>query len=206
MEPEAAKALNDTTRQVKAALREQIRAEVKKLTTAERAEASLLACALLEKQAVWREARAILFYAPLAGEVDLWQLLLDSLAAGKTVALPRYNGEQNNYAAALIGDAARDIETGQFGVREPRAECASIALKRLDLLLVPGVAFDLDGGRVGRGRGFYDRLLSGFDGVACGVAFDQQIVARVPSEPHDARLKCIVTPTRWQFVTDRARL
>lgn len=187
-------------------LREQVRAELKKLTAAERAQAALQACALLEQQTVWREARAILFYAPLAGELDLWQLLQDSLAAGKTVALPRFDAEQNSYAAALIQDAAQDIQTGQFGVREPRPECASVALNRLDLLLVPGVAFDRDGGRVGRGRGFYDRLLSGFDGVACGVAFDQQIVARVPSEPHDARLKCILTPTRWQYVTDRARL
>jgi 5-formyltetrahydrofolate cyclo-ligase len=65
------------------------------------------------------------------------------------------------------------------------------------LILVPGVAFDLRGGRLGRGRGYYDRLLSGLQGYRCGVAFDEQIVDRVPLEPHDASLNCILTPSRW---------
>ena len=74
-------------------------------------------------------------------------------------------------------------------------------LNRLDLVLVPGVAFDLNGRRLGRGKGYYDRLLAEFEGWTCGVAFDQQVVEAVPSEPHDMRLTCLVTPTRWQFVT-----
>ena len=90
-------------------------------------------------------------------------------------------------------------------MREPREHCAALALNRLDFVLVPGVAFDLDGRRLGRGKGYYDRLLATVTGAACGVAFDRQIVPRVPSEPHDARLNCILTPTRWQLVTGRAR-
>jgi 5-formyltetrahydrofolate cyclo-ligase len=205
MESETANELNQDARQAKAALRERIRAELKKLTAAECADASVRACDLLRKQAVWAQAGAILFYAPLADEPDLWPLLTEALAAGKTVALPRFEGEQNHYAAALIRDPMRDIRPGRFGVREPVADCPGVELNRLDLMLVPGVAFDLDGGRVGRGRGYYDRLLSEFAGVACGVAFDEQIVARVPREPHDARLNCLLTPTRWRLVTGRAR-
>jgi len=72
---------------------------------------------------------------------------------------------------------------------------------RLDLALVPGVAFDLNGHRLGRGKGYYDRLLAMLTGPACGVAFDQQIVSQVPNEPHDVRLSCILTPTRWHDVT-----
>ncbi|MBP9903534.1 MAG: 5-formyltetrahydrofolate cyclo-ligase, partial [Verrucomicrobia bacterium] len=70
-------------------------------------------------------------------------------------------------------------------------------LNRLDLVLVPGVAFDPRGGRLGRGQGYYDRLLAGVRGTKCGVAFDEQIVDAVPVGPLDIRLNCILTPTRW---------
>jgi 5-formyltetrahydrofolate cyclo-ligase len=65
------------------------------------------------------------------------------------------------------------------------------------LVLVPGVAFDLRGRRLGRGKGFYDRLLADAGGLKCGVAFDEQIVTEIPVEPHDVSVDCILTPTRW---------
>ncbi len=185
----------------KAALRAQVRGELKKMTPAERTAASLRACARLEEQSLWREAKSILFYAPLPDEVDLWQLLVDALAAGKTVLLPRFEPEHGHYVACHIRDAARDLSPGQFGIREPLASCEKILLNQLDLILVPGLAFDLKGHRLGRGRGFYDRLLAVLHGPTCGVAFDQQIVSAIPVEPHDLRLNCILTPTRWQCDT-----
>ena len=66
-----------------------------------------------------------------------------------------------------------------------------------DLILVPGVAFDLHGRRLGRGKGFYDQLLAAVRGTTCGVAFEQQMVREVPVEPHDIHLNSILTPTRW---------
>jgi 5-formyltetrahydrofolate cyclo-ligase len=59
------------------------------------------------------------------------------------------------------------------------------------------VAFDLHGRRLGRGKGFYDRLLARTRGTKCGVAFDEQIVAKITVEPHDAQVNCLLTPTRW---------
>ncbi len=185
----------------KTSLRAQVRAELKKMSPAERASASLQACARLEQQPLWRAAQAILFYAPIDGELDIWPLLVDSLASGKTVLLPRFIPEQNLYVACQIKDAARDLQTGQFGVREPLASCEKNLLNHLDLILVPGIAFDLSGHRLGRGKGFYDRLLAALQGPTCGVAFDQQIVSQIPVEPHDMRLNCILTPTRWQCET-----
>ena len=67
----------------------------------------------------------------------------------------------------------------------------------LDVVLVPGVAFDLGGRRLGRGAGYYDRLLTGVRGTTCGVAFDEQISGELPVEPHDVHVNCILTPTRW---------
>jgi 5-formyltetrahydrofolate cyclo-ligase len=184
--------------QAKAVLREQVRAELKKMSPAERAAASIQACVRLEEQTIWRDAQSILFYAPLPEELDLWRLLLDANADGKAVLLPRFDPEQNQYVTCHIKDVERDLQPGPFGIREPLPTCTKNVLNQLDLILVPGLAFDLNGHRLGRGKGFYDRLLAMHHGPTCGVAFDQQIVSAVPVEPHDLRLNCILTPTRWQ--------
>ena len=123
---------------------------------------------------------------------------MDALATGKTVALPKYDRDKGHYGAAVIKDLA-ELETGHFRILEPQSHCAPLPLNRLDFMLVPGVAFDWNGRRLGRGRGYYDRLLAEFHGWTCGVAFDEQIVEAVPGEPHDMRLTCLVTPTRWQI-------
>jgi len=191
---------NTANQHAKAALRAGMRAKLKGMSAAERAVASLQACALLEQQPIWQKAQSILFYAPLPEEPDIWQLLLDALAAGKTVLLPRFSPEHMGYVACHIKDAAQDIRPGQYGIREPGDACAKISLNRLDLILVPGIAFDLNGRRLGRGKGFYDQLLSVTHGPTCGVAFDQQIVGQIPVEPHDICLNCILTPTRWNCI------
>lgn len=185
----------------KAALRAQIRAALKQMPPAEREAESRKACALLETQPLWREAQSVLFYAPLPEELDVWPLLEKALAAGKKVLLPRFLPEKNDYAACHIHDPVKDLRTGKFGIREPQENCERNSLNRLDLLLVPGIGFDLEGHRLGRGRGFYDRLLAVMQGPACGVAFDQQIVGVIPGEPHDMRLNGILTPTRWRYET-----
>src|ERR1700753_1227477 len=89
--------------------RTELRAAWKTLSAADRAAASLQLCALLEKQTVWQSARTILFFAPLADEPDIWPLLADSLAAGKTVLLPRFELEHGHYVAAHITDIERDL-------------------------------------------------------------------------------------------------
>jgi 5-formyltetrahydrofolate cyclo-ligase len=183
----------------KNALRAQIRAGLKRMPLERRVAASVEACARLAEQAVWQKAQSILFYAPLPEELDVWPLLMTALAAGRTVSLPRFDAEQKNYVACHIRDAARDLREGQFGILEPGELCPRISLNRLDLILVPGIAFDLNGYRLGRGKGHYDRLLAEAGGPTCGVAFDEQIVSQIPTEPHDVRLNCILTPTRWQY-------
>jgi 5-formyltetrahydrofolate cyclo-ligase len=186
--------------ELKAALRAHVRLELQKLSSDERTVASARVCARLEQQAVWKQAHSILFYAPLPDEPDVWPLLAVGLSIGKTIALPRFVPEQNLYVACLIRDPARDLHGGQFGVREPNDPCPQVPLNRLDFILLPGVGFDLNGRRLGRGKGFYDQWLADHHGTMCGVAFDQQIVSKIPVEPHDIRLSCILTPTRWQVV------
>ena len=181
----------------KTALRQSIRARLQAMTSEQRTLASEQACSLLEKQTVWKNASTIFFYAPLPKELDIWPLVRDSVAAGKTAALPRFDPATQRYVSCQIQDIAKDLSHGQFGIREPSGHCIAVPPNRLDLILVPGVAFDSHGRRLGRGKGFYDQLLESVRGTTCGVAFDEQIVESVPVEPHDVHLNCILTPTRW---------
>lgn len=184
-------------REAKAALRKQVGMLTKALSAAARGGASVQACALLEQQTVWRAARSILFFAPLPEELDVWPLLMTAFSAGKAIALPRFISEENAYIACGVRDLDRDLQAGHFGIREPTEQCAPLSSNRIDLILVPGVAFDLEGRRLGRGKGYYDQLLTTVRGKMCGVGFDEQIVPEVPIEPHDVRLDYILTPTRW---------
>ena len=181
----------------KGILRKEIRARLAALAQEQRAMASKQASTLLEKQAVWKNAGLVFFYAPIPEEIDIWPLLGDALAGGKTVALPRFDPTTQRYVACQIQDVAKDLNHGQFGIREAGAHCIAVPPNRLDLVLVPGVAFDLQGRRLGRGKGFYDQMLASVRGTTCGVAFDEQIVEAIPVEPHDVHLNCILTPTRW---------
>jgi 5-formyltetrahydrofolate cyclo-ligase len=185
----------------KAEWRRCLRAVVQGLSQAERDEASARARDLLRRQKEWQRAQAILFYAPKAGELDLAPLLEEALQAGKAVALPRFASESGTYQAFEISDYKGDCAPGKFGIREPGAHCRPMSLKRLDLALAPGLGFDVSGCRLGRGQGFYDRLLAGIAGAKCGVAFDQQVVGRLPAQRHDASMNFILTPTRWLEVS-----
>jgi 5-formyltetrahydrofolate cyclo-ligase len=153
---------------------------------------------LLRQQAVWRGAQCILFYAPLPGEIDLTPLFGEALAAGKTPALPGFIAETGVYDAFVVRHLTDDCAPGKFGVAEPKSGCARLPLNRLDFVLAPGVGFDSTGHRLGRGQGFYDRLLATITAVKCGVAFDLQMVERIPAEAHDVRMNCLLTPTRWR--------
>jgi len=186
-----------TMRDLKAALRSSVRKKLKAISPAQRETYSSRARTILEQQPIWQQAQTILFFAPMPDELDIWPSLPVALAAGKQVSLPRFVSDTNSYVACEIKIPDTDLTFGKFGICEPTATCPQFPLNRLDLILVPGVAFDLHGRRLGRGRGFYDQLLAAVRGKTCGVAFDEQIVTDIPVEPHDVLLNCILTPSRW---------
>ena len=179
---------------LKKAIRAAKRSLLKSVTPEARAAASLAVCGHLRRQPAWREARSILFYSPLLDELDIQPLIEETLAEGKLAALPRYDPETGCYGASLISGAAVNLSPGQFGIPEPHPAAPPLPLNQLDFILVPGLAFDLFGARLGRGRGFYDRLLAGVRGVKCGLGFDEQIEPELPLETHDILLDCLVAP------------
>ena len=182
---------------LKTELRSCLRAELKALATDARTSATAELRARISASAAWQNARAVLLFFPVPSEPDISPLLANALAAGKLLALLRFNAVTNAYEAVRVIDPVRELAIGPFQVREPVAACPVVPLNRLDLALVPGLGFDARGHRLGRGKGHYDRLLAGFTGMKIGVAFDFQIVTEVPREAHDIALHAVVTPTRW---------
>jgi 5-formyltetrahydrofolate cyclo-ligase len=189
--------METSAQEAKAALRAEARKRLKQFLPGQRQAASSKLCALLAEQTPWKEARCVLLFAPLPDEPDIWPMLAAALGDGKVVGLPRFDEAGNDYVAGRVQDPATELKPGKFGIREPGDHCEQMPLKRLDLILVPGVAFDLRGGRLGRGKGIYDRLLAAASGMSCGVTFDEQIVGEIPVAAHDIRVNCILTPTRW---------
>ncbi|MGH8022033.1 MAG: 5-formyltetrahydrofolate cyclo-ligase [Limisphaerales bacterium] len=153
-------------------------------------------CALLRAHPFFQAARSILFFASLPAEPDLWPLLSETLAGKKLVALPCFDPDRQSYQPRHVTDVRVGILSGKFGIREPPDSCVAIPTNELELVLVPGVAFGMDGHRLGRGKGYYDRLLQNFTGRKIGVAFDEQLVEAVPSAENDVRMDLIMTPTR----------
>ena len=162
-------------------LREKMKAAVR--NTAGKALASQLIRRHLQNSALWEEAQVVFGFIALPGEPD-W--LGDYSPENKLMGFPRI-GEQGT----LSFHCGTAFEVGALGVRQPTGGAVAPSP---DLVLVPGLAFDSRGARLGRGRGFYDRWLSENPAVkALGVCFKCQIVERVPSEPHDARVHAILT-------------
>lgn len=178
----------------KAALRATMRAALARLPVEVREVESVSLCERLELQI--RSAGIILFFAPLATEIDIWPMLEEAVGEGKTVALPWFNPATQSYVARQVTDLATDLVTGKFGVREPAESCPEIPLEAFHLVLVPGLAFDLAGRRLGRGKGYYDRLLQAAGGIKCGICHTLQLTPQIPAEPHDAKVQFILTPDR----------
>lgn len=140
-------------------------------------------------------AEAVLFFAPMAdaGEVEIDPLALAAISAGKTVAYPLMQGSV--IEQRIVRDLSRDLAAGPGRFRQPTERCVPVSLDRFDLILVPGLAYDRAGNRLGRGGGFYDRLLAGpmCRGLTVAPAYSLQVVNEVPSEPHDFPVARVVT-------------
>ncbi len=195
--------MNDSIRGEKASLRRRLTAQGKAQGPWDREAVSRATRDRLLSRPEWRAARFVMAYAPLPDELDLWPVAAQALAEGRRLALPRFDAAAGAYEAAEVEVLERDVTVGAFGIREPVPARPRIPLNQLDFVLVPGLGFACDGRRLGRGKGYYDRLLASIRGTACGVAMDWQVLDFIPAEPHDKYVDCILTPTRWLAVARR---
>lgn len=164
-------------------------------------QAATKARALAERALAWApmsHARRVMVYLSMGGEAGTGSIIERLLEAGVEVAGPRVDWEARTITPALIADALADVVEGRLGVPEPAPHAPGVAIETIDVLLVPALAFDLRGFRLGRGAGFYDRLLADKRrrGLALGYGFEAQVAPRVPTEPHDARLDALATERR----------
>lgn len=163
------------------------------------AAASAKVCQRLTDLDPVRAAAHIAVFAVIPGEIDLAAFVDASLAANKTIYYPRYRRQDKVYEMAAIAARQRDLVPGAMGILEPLPELPSIdqAVRQDALLwLTPGIAFDLGGGRLGRGGGFYDRLLAGCRGTKVGIVFDWQVTPAVPVDEYDVSMDWIVSDKR----------
>ncbi len=174
----------------KAALRKAVR-EAKAGCTREELEAmSRSVCRAVRSNPLWQRATTVLLYHPLADEVDLGPLMRQGREEGKKVLLPAVVGDDLELREY---EGEESLRTGAFGIKEPTGTVFS-DLEAVDLVLVPGVAFDREGHRLGRGRGYYDRLLPRLSHAhRVGVCFPFQLVDCVPSEAHDQRVDEVIS-------------
>lgn len=156
--------------------------------------------ALLGGADFFQRARALMAFIPLpppAAEPDLLPLLGEALAGGRAVCLPRVDWEAGVMEPAAI-TSLESLVTTRHGLREPPPLSNPVALEDLDLILVPGLAFDACGNRLGRGAGFYDRFLAACvpDTTVCGVCFEAQLVDRIPTDDWDLPVNIVATERR----------
>ncbi len=153
----------------------------------------------LQSIPAFQHAKTLAGYLATPGEACLVSLLQNLLAAGTTtVLLPRYCPSRKAYELVAVANLENDIVTGAFNIREPRPELPALARNQVcaeDVVwLVPGLAFDRQGHRLGRGGGYYDRLLDGAAGLKIGIAFDWQLrPTPLPVAAHDIGMNLLVT-------------
>jgi len=180
----------------KRALRDAVAAARRRLSAAERAASSHTIQQRVIGLPAYLGAATVGLYAPIGAEVDTAEIAAAAAKAGKRLAFPRLVEGQT--ALDFAACEPSELVAAALGTREPPPRAPAVPPAELDLLLVPGVAFDHLCRRLGRGRGFYDAALASLpvSALRVGLAFEVQLVPSVPEEPHDQPLDAVVTEAR----------
>lgn len=181
-------------REAKRALRRRIKDWRDGLSSTEREAMSEQVAGRVFDLDAWRRARCVLTYAPFGSEVATDSITARLLAEGKRLVLPRVGDD--GLTLHRIEDLEADLVEGVWGIPEPDPARPIVAPEEVELFLLPGLAFDAEGHRLGYGRGYFDRVLARAPGEKVALAFDGQVVEQVPVGPHDAPVDAVVTPTR----------
>ena len=177
----------------KAQLRELCLARRARLTPTDRCRMSAVVARHVSAMPAFLDSQTVMLYLALPQEVQTADLLAECHRKSKRVAIPVV--AQHGLLAAQLQPGQPKLKPGPFGILEPANGTTIISPDDIDCVLVPGVAFDGRGARLGFGRGYYDRFLCRLPAAAhvCGLAFSLQIVERVPDMQHDVRMQSLVT-------------
>jgi len=184
----------------KKALRETMRALRKGFSAGEQRLASEAVCRRILSFDSYREANCVMAYIACRGELDLAPAIENILASGKTLALPRC--EEGGRLTARRITSLSQLAPGTYGIPEPDAQSDIVPPHQIDLILVPGTAFDRAFYRLGQGGGYYDRFFKETNAVRAGVCHEAALLERVPQEAHDMQMDAIITPERLMLRGD----
>ncbi|OLO26971.1 5-formyltetrahydrofolate cyclo-ligase [Alkalihalophilus pseudofirmus] len=141
----------------------------------------------------WKNANTIAITISRGKEVDTYKIIKKAWQDGKNVVVPRTYPELSTMVFFKITDF-NELENTYFQLKEPKENvCLPYECEKIDLIIVPGVAFDREGNRLGYGGGYYDRYLVNYPGQTCAIAFEKQLVTRVPVELFDIPVQMIIT-------------
>lgn len=138
----------------------------------------------------YEQCRLLLTYASVGTEVSTREIIEHALRGGKKVAVPRCVGDTIRFY--FINDI-NELSMCSFGILEPVPDCKPVTSCEQGLCIVPALCYDLDGYRLGYGKGYYDRFLSAYHSAAIGLAYSDCVIQRLPREEHDRRVGLIVT-------------
>jgi 5-formyltetrahydrofolate cyclo-ligase len=176
----------------KGALRARMKRDRNALSMIEAAELSARIAERVLAVPEFIRANRVFCYANAFGEVDTRGLMREIIYSGRELYLPRVKRGVKMDAARL--NSIDDLRTGPYGIDEPQGD-ESIKPGCLEVLLIPGVAFDRRGGRLGMGAGYFDRFLLLCRGLKIGLSYDFQIIDRVPVNARDMRMDMVITET-----------
>lgn len=183
----------DTIEKLKSVFRENVKKQRAQVTSDEAEEASNSLWLQLKEETFFKKAKRIAAFCSIGTEIDTMPLLAKILSSKKELYLPKTEQNQNLMDFHLVSDLKK-LVPGPFNISEPPAG-KIVSPKKIDIILVPGLAFDNRGHRLGYGRGYYDRymklLKSGC--VRLGVAYSFQIIDKTPNDNHDIPVNAVLT-------------
>lgn len=137
---------------------------------------------------VWKKSNKILFYHSLPDELQTIEYL--QFTTDKELYLPRVKGN----TLEILPYSSKKIDIGKFNIHEPTGNDI-VSIENIDLVIVPAMAFDKQCNRLGRGKGYYDSILSNSNAIKIGIGYDFQVFDKIPTEPHDIKMDIIITPS-----------
>ena len=146
------------------------------------------------KSDCFKNAKTIMSYISIKNEIELQEINKSIINLGKTLILPVINNNGENMKSIKI-DNLENLKEKKFGVIEPE-DGEEIKCDAIDLVIIPGVAFDINGNRIGFGKGYYDKFLKGYSGKKIVLAYDFQVLEKIETEEHDERVEEIITEKR----------
>jgi 5-formyltetrahydrofolate cyclo-ligase len=188
--------------EIKAA-KEQIRKDIAKvlgeLTEKQRLERTREIETRLFEFANFLEARIVLLYVSGENEVRTQNILKRSYRYNKIVVLPAFDNESRKVATLKVDQPEKDLQPGPRGVAQPNpVRCKPVPLQKIDIAIIPGLAFDEKGARIGSGQGYYDRFIPELPATTrkVALAFEEQIIPQIVTEAHDKYVDIIITNKR----------